>query len=185
VASSADLEAIYRARMDSALTRYTEADADFMAAMIGHHAQALEMANLVPARSTRPEVRRLAERIIAAQESEIALMRQWLEERGHTDPTAGHGGPEHSMASPGMLTADEMRALAAASGSSFDRLFLAHMVRHHEGAVRMVDDLFATPGAAGDASTFRIASGVQVDQRSEITRMQSMLERLDPFRPPR
>jgi uncharacterized protein (DUF305 family) len=84
-----------------------------------------------------------------------------------------------------MITAAEMGELAGLSGAGFDRLFLTYMIRHHEGAVRMVDDLFATPGAASDASTFRIASGVQVDQTSEITRMQSMLEALGRPGPPR
>jgi len=179
-ASTAELEALYRARTDSALARHTEADADFMTRMIGHHGQALEMAGLAPSRSASPEVQRLAERITAAQESEIALMRQWLEERGRAAPATAHGDSGHAMGSPGMLTPDQMRELAGASGGSFDRLFLTFMIQHHEGAVRMVDDLFATPGAARDASTFRIASGIQVDQRSEIARMQSMLEAFDP-----
>lgn len=175
--TTADLEALYQARVDSALTRFTEADAGFMSAMIGHHAQALVMADLVPTRSASQEVRRLAERIITAQESEIGLMRQWLEERGrHVD--SGHDAA-HAGGSPGMLTPEQMTELAGASGRSFERLFLTFMIQHHEGAVRMVDDLFATPGAARDASTFRIASGIQVDQRSEIGRMRSMLEALD------
>ena len=59
----------------------------------------------------------------------------------------------------------------AATGMSFDKLFLTFMIQHHGGAVQMVEDLFATPGAALDASTYRIASGIQVDQRSEIARM--------------
>jgi uncharacterized protein (DUF305 family) len=181
-ASQAALEALYRARVDSALSRYTVADADFMRHMIGHHTQALEMAALAPARASSPDVERLAARITTAQEAEIGLMRRWLEDRGL--PVAGPGAG-HAMASPGMLTPEQMRELEVASGRSFDRLFLTYMIQHHEGALTMVDDLFAAPGAARDASTFRIASGVQVDQRAEIARMESMLDALGAPGPPR
>jgi uncharacterized protein (DUF305 family) len=173
---AAELEAIYRARVDSALTRYTEADALFMAAMIRHHAQALEMAALAPARAASPEVRRLAARITTGQEAEIALMRRWLEDRGLPEPAAAPGA--HEMHAPGMLGPEEMRELERAGDGNFDRLFLIYMIRHHEGAVAMVEELFGTPGAARDASTFRIASGVQVDQRTEIARMESLLDAL-------
>jgi uncharacterized protein (DUF305 family) len=181
-ARAAELEAIYRARVDSALMRYTEADALFMAAMIRHHAQALEMAALAPARAASPEVRRLAARITTGQEAEIALMRRWLEDRGLPEPAAASGG--HEMHAPGMLGPEAMRELERAGGGNFDRLFLIYMIRHHEGAVAMVEELFGTPGAARDASTFRIASGVQVDQRTEIARMESLLDALpEPGRP--
>ncbi len=194
--STAGLEALYQARVDSALSRFTEADADFMTTMIGHHAQALEMAALALARSTTPEIRTLGGRIITAQEAEIAIMHQWLADRGLPAPreTVGRAGApgtadhdadvDHAAGSPGMLTPEQMRGLEAVRGVDFDRLFLSSMIRHHEGAVTMVERLFATPGAAQDAATFRIASGIQVDQRSEVARMESMLEALaDPRRP--
>jgi uncharacterized protein (DUF305 family) len=171
--STEALETLYRSRTDSALARFTPADADFMSRMIVHHDQALTMAALVSGRSTSPAMRTLAARITAAQEAEIGLMRQWLEERGQS--------VEHA---PGMMTPEQMNSLAAAEGSSFDRLFLSLMVQHHRGAVAMVEELFATPGAAADPSTFRIASGIQVDQRSEIGRMESMLAALDGAAPP-
>ena len=188
--STAALGALYRARVDSALARFSEADAEFMTNMIGHHAQALEMAALAPGRAASPEIRTLAARITTAQEAEIALMRQWLEDRGLASPERSAGpsgasgagvhdaGPEHTTASPGMLTPEQMRALESAGGGAFDRLFLSSMIQHHQGAVTMVERLFAAPGAARDASTFRIASGIQVDQRSEIGRMESMLAAL-------
>jgi uncharacterized protein (DUF305 family) len=180
-ASTADLEALYRARVDSALSRYVPADGEFMRRMIAHHAQALEMAALAPERAASPDVRTLARRIAAGQQAEIGLMSRWLEERG----LVGAGAHEHGAGSPGMLTPAQMQELERAGAGSFDRLFLAYMIQHHEGAVEMVDDLFATPGAAQDASTFRIASGVQVDQVTEIARMQSMLEALaEPGRAP-
>jgi uncharacterized protein (DUF305 family) len=160
-----------------------------MTKMIGHHEQALEMAALAPARAASPEIRTLAARITAAQEAEITLMRQWLEDRGLPSPeraavtagapaTGAHAEVEHTAGSPGMLTPEQMRALGTAVGGDFDRLFLSSMIAHHEGAVTMVERLFATPAAAQDASTFRIASGIQVDQRSEVARMESMLEAL-------
>jgi len=172
-ASTAELEALYEARVDSALTRYTEADAAFMAGMIDHHAQALEMAALAPSRAADARVRTLAARITTGQEAEIGLMTQWLAERGLSK------ADEHRHDMPGMLTPAQMTELEAATGRGFDRLFLVDMIRHHQGAITMVDQLFAVPGAAQDASTFRIASGVQVDQRAEIARMESMLEALD------
>ena len=175
-ARAAELEAIYRARVDSALARYSEADALFMTGMIHHHAQALEMAALAPERAASPEIGRLAARITTGQEAEIALMRRWLEDRGLPAPDPGGAG--HDMLAPGMLTEQQMRELEQASGRNFDRLFLVSMIQHHQGAVSMVERLFATPGAAQDASTFRIASGVQVDQRSEIARMEALLETL-------
>lgn len=177
--STAELEALYRARVDSALARFSDADAAFMTRMIGHHAQALEMAALVPARAASAEIRTLAARITTAQEAEIELMRRWLEDRGLVAWTGDHdpdGG--HPPDAPGMLTPDQMRTLEAAEGAAFDSLFLTRMIQHHEGAVTMVERLFATPEAARDASTFRIASGIQVDQRSEIARMESLLETL-------
>ncbi|HUF75646.1 MAG TPA: DUF305 domain-containing protein [Longimicrobiales bacterium] len=180
-AAAAELEAIYRARVDSALARYTEADARFMTGMIHHHAQALEMAALAPARAASPDVRRLAPRIQTGQEAEIALMRRWLEDRGLPAPEpAAAGAAGHDLHAPGMLTPEQMQELERATGRNFDRLFLIYMIQHHEGAVARVEQLFATPGAARDASTFRIASGVQVDQRTEIARMEAMLEGLEP-----
>ena len=175
---AAELEAIYHARVDSALARYTDADAAFMSGMIRHHAQALEMAALAPARAAGPDVQRLAARITTGQEAEIALMRRWLQDRGLPAPGPPVEPEGHEMHAPGMLSPEQMHRLEQASGRSFDRLFLIYMIQHHEGAVAMVEQLFATPGAAQDASTFRIASGVQVDQRTEIARMEAMLDAL-------
>jgi uncharacterized protein (DUF305 family) len=112
----------------------------------------------------------------------MATMRRWLQDRGEAAPPAdsmpahhaGMAGMEHEMM-PGMLTPQELARLAAASGAEFDRLFLQFMIRHHEGALDMVAELLATPGAAQEAETFRFASDVDADQRGEIARMQRML----------
>ena len=154
--------------------RASDADARFMHDMIAHHAQALEMTALVTERATRPDVRLMAERIEVSQRDEIALMRRWLRARGQ-DTAAIHGHAHHAHG-PGMLTPEEMARLAGASGPEFDRLFLELMIRHHEGAVEMVRELFATPGAGQDTEVYLLAADVEADQLVEIARMRSMLQ---------
>ena len=88
-----------------------------------------------------------------------------------------HGGMDHA-GMPGMLTQAQLDELAAARGVDFDRLFLRYMIGHHAGAVTMVDTLFAADGAAQGGNTFKVASDIQVDQRTEIARMQQMLDSL-------
>lgn len=155
-------------------------DVAFMQGMIGHHAQALVMTALVPQRTTRPEVRLIAERIDASQHEEIARMQRWLRARGQTAPDpsehAGHDMPGHAMM-PGMLTADELARLSAARGPEFDRMFLQYMIRHHQGALTMVSQLFATQGAAQDSEMYQFASDVDADQRMEIERMRQLQNR--------
>lgn len=161
--------------------RHTEADVRFVRMMIGHHQQALEMAALVPDRSGREDLRRLAERIDVSQRDEIATMRHWLEAHGHPAPDAhahgGHGAADSAHAGmAGMATPEQMAALAAASGPAFDRMFLELMIRHHEGALEMVAELFASPGAGQESSIFALANEVDADQRMEIDRMRALLE---------
>ncbi len=182
-ASTADLEALYRARTDSARMNFTEADVRFMTGMISHHAQALEMAGLAPTHGVGSSVGTLTARTINAQQDEIVAMQQWLRDRGQPVPEVPPDGvdstvrvPDAGMLMPGMLTAQQMRELDAARGSDFDRLFLTYMIQHHGGAVSMVHDLFATDGAALDEAVFKIASDIQADQTSEIARMKRMLE---------
>lgn len=186
--SAERLEAIYRARADSARMEVHEADVRFMTGMIVHHAQALVMSGYALSRAASPSIGTLAARIINAQEDEISLMQRWLRERGQPVPEVGqHGhvhGEAHAMHMPGMLSQEQLDELAAARGPEFDRLFLEYMIEHHEGAVAMVRDLFATDGAAQDDFVFKLASDIQVDQRSEIARMRRMLEAL-PSRGPR
>ena len=256
-APTAELEAIYQARQDSARMRYTEVDVRFMSEMIHHHAQAIVMSRLAPTHGASPSIQTLAARIINAQNHEIATMQRWLEDRGqrvpetgieegtlavhgadhgaeeapdqpmagHADHMAGHehmaghaecmkghvermaGHDEHMKVCaehmkhdpmmddsghaadstgvadsghgphlmPGMLTPEQMQELERAQGAEFDRLFLTYMIQHHQGAVTMVDQLFAADGAAQDKATFKLASDVQVDQRTEIARMERML----------
>lgn len=154
---------------------HTPADVQFMRGMIAHHLQALEMTALVPERTTRSDILLLAQRIAASQDDEIALMKKWLRDRGEAVPDAhAHHAGDHARM-PGMLTAAQMERLTVSSGEEFDRLFLAAMVIHHEGALSMVAELFATPGAAQETDVFMFASHVEADQRMEITRMHRML----------
>jgi uncharacterized protein (DUF305 family) len=185
VASTAELEALYRARTDSARMRFTEADVRFMTGMIGHHAQALVMSDLAPTHGASHAIETLAARIINAQQDEIATMQQWLRDRGQSVPevhvtgmTMTVHGPEHAMHMPGMLTPAQLEELDEARGRDFDRKFLTFMIQHHRGAVTMVHDLFATDGAAQDDSVFKVASDIQVDQATEIARMELMLEEM-------
>jgi uncharacterized protein (DUF305 family) len=161
--------------------RHVAADAQFMRDMIIHHLQAVEMTALVAERTTSPDIRLLAERIEASQEDELRMMRRWLTERGETLPDehahhthTGHGAHPHA-GMPGMLTPAEMDRLRAARGAEFDRLFLEGMIRHHEGALVMVEELFAIDGAGQETEIFQFASHVDSDQRMEIARMQRML----------
>jgi uncharacterized protein (DUF305 family) len=160
---------------------YTVEDVRFMQHMIVHHAQALAMTALVPERTQSEAIRFLAERIEVSQRDEIALMQQWLRERGEHVPEVGadgtvHGAAHGEAAMPGMLTAEELARLEQARGEEFDRLFLELMIRHHEGALVMVGELFAAPGAGQDPEVFRLAMDVDADQRAEIRRMQAMLQ---------
>jgi uncharacterized protein (DUF305 family) len=166
---------------DSVRRSYTRADIDFMTHMIGHHAQAIEMAGLAPTHGAGSSIQVLAERIINAQQDEIATMQRWLRERnlplpdpaGAARDHGGHGA--HEMLMPGMLTPEQMRQLDAARGSEFDRLFLTFMIQHHEGAVTMVRQLFGSAGAAQEDTIFKFASDVSVDQTTEVARMRRML----------
>jgi uncharacterized protein (DUF305 family) len=157
------------------------ADVRFMSTMIGHHAQAIDMARLAPTHGASPTIQTLAARVINAQQDEIALMQQWLRDHGQPVPEAVAAtkhvmdGVEHEMLMPGMLTAAQMKELDAARGEDFDRLFLRLMIQHHQGAVTMVNELITSYGAAQDNTVFKIASDINVDQTTEIARMQRML----------
>ena len=179
---------------------YTPADVRFMQGMIAHHAQALTMTALLRDRTTRADMRLLAQRIDVSQQDEIGLMRRWLEKRGepvpNVDPVQEHhdtagramsmpgmpmpgmsmpGMPMSNMMMPGMLTPEQLAELAKARGPEFDRLFLQDMIQHHEGALVMVRDLLATNGAAQEPEIFQFSSDIDADQRAEIMRMRALL----------
>lgn len=168
---------------------YTAADVRFMQGMIGHHAQALAMSALIPTRSSRPDIRMLGQRITVSQTDEIAMMKQWLRDRHQQVPAsdAQSGGqtmanmPSMAMSDtlmPGMLTSEQLAQLAKTTGDAFDKLFLADMIHHHEGALVMVKSLLGTTGSGQEAEVFRFASEVDSDQRAEIARMNALLNTL-------
>ena len=163
---------------DNSKVQFTPADVKFMQGMIHHHAQALDMTELLATRTNSEDMKKLALRISVSQTDEIKMMRRWLTVRGQEVP----GEHAHHMPGaplmPGMLNAEEMARLAAAKGTEFDRLFLEGMIKHHGGALTMVHDLFATPGAGQDSEIYAFASDVDADQRMEIDRMAAMLAAL-------
>ena len=166
------------AATDLSKVHFVDADVKFMQGMIGHHSQAVEMVELLKTRSTSPDMQKLGLRIAVSQEDEIRMMQKWLQVRGQPlpDPHAHHMHPEAMM--PGMLTQTEMDRLAAAKGPEFDRLFLEGMIKHHGGAITMVDELFKHPGAGQDAEIYAFATDVDNDQRMEINRLGAMLDAL-------
>ncbi len=164
-----------------AVTSYSPDDVRFMQDMIPHHHQALEMAVLAPARTNRPDLLEAAKRIESSQADEIRFMQQWLRERGQPVPDpAAHGAmhTDHKMA--GMATPAQMAELAAAKGVDFDRQFLTLMIKHHEGAVKMVKELLEQEGSAFDPALFEFTTDVTNDQKAEIERMNALLITLSP-----
>lgn len=173
-----------QSRRDGGIPPFTEADVAFMQGMIGHHAQAVVMGRWAAAHGASAELVRLAERIVVSQTDEIHFMQAWLRTRKQEAPdplnaeapAGGHAHHEHGVLMPGMLTPEQMADLDAARGPVFDRKFLVYMIRHHQGAIGMVRQLFASTGAAQDDDIFKFASDVEADQTSEVDRMFTMLE---------
>lgn len=154
------------------------ADADFVRSMLPHHAQALIMTGHVTENTQNRDIRLLAERMQLSQDDEITVMERWLQERGEPvrPPEGEHD--EHAAGMSGMLTDAELAQLEAAVGAEFDRLFLEFMIRHHEGALAMVAELYAV-GGAQEPSLGEMVRHIESDQAIEIARMQSMLAEMD------
>jgi uncharacterized protein (DUF305 family) len=174
---------------------YTQADVDFMQGMIIHHAQAVVMSDWTPTHGASPALQLLTKRIALSQRDEIDLMQRWLHDRGLSAPDPLHMmqgdsgtvhdtsplhmpgmdmGP-HPMMMSGMLSPEEMRQLDAARGARFDSLYLVGMIKHHQGALDMVADLYAKPGAGQQPEISTFATDIDAGQRAEIMRMQGML----------
>ena len=183
VVAGSTATAVALATADSAARAFAPADVEFMQGMIPHHAQAVIMGRWAATHGARADVQRLCLRIVAAQSDEIGMMRRWLRERKQDvpDSTATRhvmkmGGMVHELMMPGMLSDDEMLQLDKARGPEFDRLFLNGMIRHHRGAIAMVDTLLTNGNAGHDDSVFRFANDVVSDQSAEITVMLRMLD---------
>lgn len=162
-------------------------DVEFMQGMIMHHAQAVEMTDLIRSNTSNKDIALLGARISHSQLDEMAFMKRWLELRGETTEMKMSGTDSHhahdghssgaAMRMPGMLSPDQMKALKNAKDRDFDRLFLEGMIQHHEGALLMVKDLFDSPGTGQDAELFNFASDVDSGQRAEIKTMQNLLSK--------
>ena len=180
-AASPTLSPSARAAADSGRPPYTQADVAFMTGMIGHHAQAVLIAGWAPSHGASSQVQVLCERIVVAQNDEIATMEGWLKARKLPVPDPGAmqhmmmPGMDHGALMPGMLTPTQMAQLDSARGPAFDRLFLTFMIQHHQGALTMVDQLFNAPGAMQDDVMYKFAADVSADQSTEIERMTKML----------
>jgi len=162
------------------------ADISFMQGMIMHHSQAVEMTDLLRTRGRSKELQELGQRISISQTDEIKFMKGWLIDRNQ--PTTmdmgdmkGMNHKGHKMDSmalmPGMLSPEQMKALARSSGATFDHLFLTGMIQHHTGALTMVQDLFNTPAAGQDPVLFDFATDIDNTQRAEIEIMRRMLQK--------
>lgn len=158
-------------------TAFAPADVMFMQGMIVHHQQAVDMAALIADRTNMEEIVAIGGKISESQEDEIAFMNAWLDDKGQPRKMAGMGHADH-MGMMGMATPEQMKQLAASTGTNFDRLFLELMVRHHEGAVDMVKDLIDQPGTASDPVFLEFTDDVVNGQTAEIERMTAILASL-------
>lgn len=154
---------------------YTVADVEFMQGMIAHHAQAIHMSRMAEERRANARVLRLAVKIDQSQVAEIRIMQDWLRGYGQVAPDTSSW---RTMTMPGMLTPEQLKTLDGASGVAFDRAFLNLMIQHHEGALQMVNDLFAAPRAGQEVDVGVFANDVVVVQTAEIGLMRQMLAQL-------
>ena len=158
---------------------YTAADVSFIQGMIHHHAQAILIAGWAKSHGASASVQQLCDRIVVSQTDEITIFQRWLAQRGQAtvDLNAMHAmmpSMDPKAVMPGMLTDQQLAALDAARGDQFDQLFLQDMIQHHQGAITMVNDLFAV-GSGEDETVYKFATDIYADQTTEIARMQKML----------
>jgi len=154
---------------------YTVADVEFMQGMIAHHAQAIYMSRMAEAHGASARLQKLANKIDQSQVAEIRIMQEWLRHNGQVAPDTSSW---RTMRMAGMLTEAQLTELDAAKGVEFDRAFLNLMIQHHEGALQMVKDLFATPRAGQEVDVNVFANDVVTVQTAEIGAMRQMLSQL-------
>ena len=153
-------------------SKFDDADVTFAQSMIPHHQQAVQMARMARTHASSPAVKELAARIEAAQGPEIATMSGWLEDWGK-DGKSGSGMSGMDMGSmPGLMSDDDLTRLDADSGATFDRMFLAMMIKHHTGAVEMA----TTEQSDGkNADAVALAKKIEAAQTAEIAHMKDLL----------
>ena len=156
---------------------YTKADVEFMQGMIAHHAQAIVMAHIAEKNSTNQQLLKLSRKIDQSQIPEIMIMQDWLRRHGQFAPDTSSW---HDMRMDGMLSDEELKAMSEAKGADFDRLFLDGMIKHHAGAIKMVEDLFKSPGAGQEVDANVFANDVVTAQTAEIGIMRRLLANLPP-----
>jgi uncharacterized protein (DUF305 family) len=162
----------------TALPRATETavdpdDVTFLADMMIHHTQAVQMAERARTTAVNAKVKALAERIRVGQKPEIDAMRRLLTERGQTPPNLDHVQHENHSAMPGMAGPAQLAELQQATGKAFDTLFLNLMIKHHEGAVTMSGRQIEN---GSDIRVGEMAQEVSVTQTKEIATMRQLLE---------
>ena len=159
---------------------YTDADVAFVQGMIAHHRQALEMTAMVERGTESRDMRALSKRMNVGQTDEIRQLEIWLKDRGEDVPDAQtQHGAGHAELMPGMLTAEELAQLRSARGRRFETLFLQYMIRHHEGALVMVEQLLGGGRGGQESQVFQLAQDMDSDQRVEISRMKRELAARD------
>jgi uncharacterized protein (DUF305 family) len=146
-----------------------------MQGMIAHHAQAIYMSRMAEAHNAAPRVLKLANKIDQSQVAEIRIMQDWLRHNGQVAPDTSSW---RTMTMAGMLTDEQLKTLDAAKGVAFDHAFLTLMIQHHEGALQMVKDLFATSRAGQEVDVNVFANDVVTVQTAEIGAMRQMLSQL-------
>ena len=154
---------------------YTVADVEFMQGMIAHHAQAIYMSRMAEAHNASPRLIKLANKIDQSQVAEIRIMQEWLLRNGQVAPDTSSW---RTMTMTGMLTKEQMGALEASTGVAFDRAFLTLMIQHHDGALQMVKELFASPRAGQEVDVNVFANDVVTVQTAEIGAMRQLLSKL-------
>lgn len=154
---------------------YTAADVEFMQGMIAHHAQAIVMSKMAESHKANARLLKLANKIDQSQMPEIMQMQGWLRYYKQEAPDTSSW---RTMMMDGMLDEKQMKELDAAQGVEFDRAFLNYMIMHHEGALKMVADLFAAPLAGQEVDVGIFANDVVTAQTAEIGIMRAMLAAL-------
>lgn len=169
---------------------FNQADVDFATAMIPHHAQAVQMANLAADRPLPAQLRTLVDGVHTTQVAEVETMVTWLTDWGQEIPATsmdhvngGHGEDMDDMsdmdhmddgdAMPGMMSAEEMTSLAQASDADFPELWMTMMVEHHEGAIAMAE---AEQDAGHFPDAVELAGAIIDAQRAEIATMEDLLD---------
>ena len=156
-------------------TSYTAADVDFMQGMIIHHYQAFLMSEMATSRTNNQTILDLAGRIDISQQDEISFMENWLLDMGQTVPDPSKSNHMHHHKMMGMATPEQMQQLSQSDSTDFDRMYLNLMIKHHEGAIDMVDRLNEYPGSAYDPQLYEFVSDLTNDQGVEIERMNGIL----------